>query len=265
MRGRGETNPVEYTIDEVANIANMTVRNVRAYASRGLVPAPRLEGRTGYYSQEHVDRLLLVRELLDRGYTLAAVEKFLNERPEMRAVHALDLFDILGSALGSDVDDPEEAKIATLTAMSGLAASDELVERLITLGLAERVDAETLLLLQPTVIRAGTQAIALGLDPESVFQLLPIVSEHMRLVGNAFVEQVRRQIWLPFVEAGMPDEDWAPLLRAIEVLTPVAAQAVLAVFQKELNDGIAEAMGAELDALGEDYDTSSDAASNSTT
>ena len=53
----------------------MTVRNLRAYASRGLIDAPRLEGRTGYYSLKHLQRLQLIRQLLDRGYTLAAVEK----------------------------------------------------------------------------------------------------------------------------------------------------------------------------------------------
>ena len=44
------------------------------------VPAPappRLEGRTGYYTRSHVKQLQLVRSLLDRGYTLQAVEKAL--------------------------------------------------------------------------------------------------------------------------------------------------------------------------------------------
>ena len=51
------------------------MRNVRAYAARGLIDPPRLEGRTGYYHLGHLQRLQLVREFLDRGYTLAAVEK----------------------------------------------------------------------------------------------------------------------------------------------------------------------------------------------
>src|SRR3954469_6089843 len=56
--------PQELTIDELARAVGMTVRNVRAYASRGLMPPPRLVGRTGYYGEEHVTRLTLVRELL---------------------------------------------------------------------------------------------------------------------------------------------------------------------------------------------------------
>ncbi|MGA8851022.1 MAG: MerR family transcriptional regulator, partial [Aeromicrobium sp.] len=57
--------PVEFTVDELAARAQMTVRNVRAYASRGLMDAPRLEGRTGYYSLQHLQRLQLIRQLLD--------------------------------------------------------------------------------------------------------------------------------------------------------------------------------------------------------
>ena len=49
----------EYTVDELAARAQMTVRNVRAYAGRGLIDAPRLEGRTGYYNREHLQRLQL--------------------------------------------------------------------------------------------------------------------------------------------------------------------------------------------------------------
>ena len=72
--------PEEFTVDELAARAQMTVRNVRAYAGRGLIDAPRLEGRTGYYTLEHLQRLQLIRQLIDRGYTLAAVERAVTGR-----------------------------------------------------------------------------------------------------------------------------------------------------------------------------------------
>ena len=46
----------ELTVDELARRAGVTVRNVRAYAARGLLPPPRMVGRTGYYGREHVAR-----------------------------------------------------------------------------------------------------------------------------------------------------------------------------------------------------------------
>ena len=71
----------ELTVDELAARAGVTVRNLRAYAARGLLPPPRMVGRTGYYGREHVARLLLVREMLAEGYSLAMIERTLASAP----------------------------------------------------------------------------------------------------------------------------------------------------------------------------------------
>lgn len=239
----------DLTIDALAARVGMTVRNVRAYASRGLMPPPRLAGRTGYYGREHIHRLLLVRELLDRGYTLTAVEQAMRDRGSGLAGHALDLLRMLDSPIGVE-EQPEEIRRETLTAMAGVARDDALVERIVDLGLAERIDDDRLLLLQPSVVRAGAQAIAIGLDPDSVIDLLPVLSEHLSAVARAFVSRVREQIWRPFAEAGMPEDEWARVMLAIETLVPVAGQAVMTVFQRELVTAIREALGEELGRLG---------------
>jgi len=57
--------PTELTIDQLAARAGLTVRNVRAYTTRGLLPPPRLRGRTGYYGPDHVARLSVITEMLD--------------------------------------------------------------------------------------------------------------------------------------------------------------------------------------------------------
>src|SRR5436305_1141119 len=51
------------TIDELARRSGMTVRNIRAHQSRGLLPPPEIEGRTGFYGPEHVARLELIAEM----------------------------------------------------------------------------------------------------------------------------------------------------------------------------------------------------------
>ena len=247
---RSSDNPPEpeITIDELATRVGMTVRNVRAYASRGLIPPPRLEGRTGYYGEAHVRRLQLVRELVDRGYTLAAVEKALLARPDDSAAHALDLLEVIDAPLRT-AEEPELVSVDTLLALSGLERDEHLIERLVELDLAERRENDQLLLRRPTVVRAGTQAIAIGLQPETVFNMLPAMSEQLRSVAELFVDEVRTQIWQPFVEEDMPDDQWDAVLRVISVLMPVAGQAVLSVFRHELAAAIAAAMGDELDQL----------------
>src|SRR6476659_177200 len=65
------------TIDELARRTGMTVRNIRAHQSRGLLPAPVVRGRTGYYGPQHEDRINLIRELQADGFKLEAFGRLL--------------------------------------------------------------------------------------------------------------------------------------------------------------------------------------------
>jgi len=115
----------------------MTVRNVRAYAGRGLIPAPRLQGRTGYYGAEHVSRLRLIRELVDRGYTLAAVEKAFASQSESTAVHALDLLAVLDAPLGQETAEVMLRDSLAMLTGSRPGTGTDVVDDLVRLGLAE--------------------------------------------------------------------------------------------------------------------------------
>ncbi|HEX8498402.1 MAG TPA: MerR family transcriptional regulator [Actinomycetales bacterium] len=65
----------EYTIDELAQATALSVRNIRAYRSRGLIRPPRLRGRIGYYDSEHLTQLRLVQALLGRGLSLTVIQR----------------------------------------------------------------------------------------------------------------------------------------------------------------------------------------------
>lgn len=69
------------TLEELTERLGLTVRTVRFYTSRGLVPPPIRRGRSGYYSPDHVARLELVQELQRHGFTLAAIEGYVARIP----------------------------------------------------------------------------------------------------------------------------------------------------------------------------------------
>jgi DNA-binding transcriptional MerR regulator len=246
-----EDDPVtapQMTIDQLAASVGMTVRNVRAYAGRGLIPSPHLVGRTGYYGPEHVSRLRLIRDLLERGYTLAAVEKVLQRQSTATAGHALDLLHTLEDPLGQ-AEAPEEMTTDALLRLAGVEEETGFLDQLVEIGLVERVDASRVRLVRPFVVRAGAKAMALGLDRASVLALLPLLGEHLHVIAQRFVDEVRTQMWKPFVDAGLPEERWPAMLETIRTLLPVASQAVLAVFRDELNKVIEDALGEELGRL----------------
>src|SRR5919206_2926440 len=65
------------TIDQLAQRPGMTVRNTRAHQSRGLLPPPVVEARTGYYDGEHVARIRLIQEMQAEGFNLKAIARLI--------------------------------------------------------------------------------------------------------------------------------------------------------------------------------------------
>jgi len=63
--------PRQYTLPDLAAAAEMTVRNVRSYQTRGLIPSPQRQGRRSVYSDDHLRRLQEIREARARGATLS--------------------------------------------------------------------------------------------------------------------------------------------------------------------------------------------------
>jgi DNA-binding transcriptional MerR regulator len=84
------------TIGELAAAAGMTVRNVRNHAARGLLPPPRLIARTGYYGQEHLERLKLIRVMQAEGFNLEAISCLLAGAPGSPPIPAEDLAERCG-------------------------------------------------------------------------------------------------------------------------------------------------------------------------
>ena len=236
------------TIEQLAAMVGMTVRNIRAYAGRGLLPAPRLVGRKGFYGEDHVSRLNLIRDLLGRGYTLAAVENALTDNPELADPHALDFLGMLADPVGEE--EPEVIPISELTRLAGLEGRDDVVAmvegELIARGLAERLDDDMVSLNEPVLIRAGAQAISIGLAPETVLDLLADLRDDLAHVAERFVDVARAELWRPFVQRGMPPEEWDQLTSSIEGIIPVAVQATMAMFRHELALAIESGVGSEI-------------------
>ena len=74
--------PELLTLDELTERVGMSVRNIRFYTTKRLVPPPLRRGRSGYYSADHVARLELVRALQNHGFTLSAIKGYIDRIPD---------------------------------------------------------------------------------------------------------------------------------------------------------------------------------------
>lgn len=229
----------ELTIDELAAQTGMTVRNVRAYSSRGLLAPPRLSGRTGFYGPDHVARLTLVREMLDQGYTLAAAEKLITAAPSS-GTQALGLYHALMMPWQSQ--EPEVIEARQLARQANISDGPALVDSFVALGLAARLPDGRLRVDNPPLLRAALEVIALGVPPEAVVRLLPQLRAHADGVAELFISVFRDAVWDEFVDAGMPAQRWEQMQHTVEQVIPLAGHALLAAFQDSLGTAVDAAM-----------------------
>jgi DNA-binding transcriptional MerR regulator len=238
------------TVDELAARVGVTVRNLRAYSARGLLPAPRMVGRTGYYGREHVARLLLVREMLAEGYSLAMIERTLASAPATASSATLALHRaLLAPWLPPE---PESVTGAELAARAGVAEDPAVVDRLVDIGLVERVDDRELRILDPALLTAGLQVVALGVPPEALIDAQERVNEHVREIAQTYVRMFVRSGMQAFVDAGAPPEQLARVQDTVARLQPAAAQALLAAFRTEMAAAVEETLASVLSRLAEE-------------
>jgi DNA-binding transcriptional MerR regulator len=65
------------SLEQLAEAAGMTTRNVRAYQTRGLIPSPVRDGRCARYGARHLRLLLSIRRARERGATLGLISDHL--------------------------------------------------------------------------------------------------------------------------------------------------------------------------------------------
>jgi len=76
-------------IDDLAREAGVATTTIRLYQHRGLLPGPRLEGRTGWYGPAHLDRLRLIARLQGEGHSLAGIGRLVESWERGRDLDAL--------------------------------------------------------------------------------------------------------------------------------------------------------------------------------
>ena len=239
--GAGEE--ASMTIDELARRTGMTVRNIRAHQSRGLVPPPRVRGRTGYYGDEHLMRIALIKELQADGFNLESIRRLL-EGAGGSSAEVLDF----SRALRAPFEDeqPEILDLEELAERWGGRIDEGLLARAEKLGLLRPLGDGQIEVISPRLQRAGVELAALGVPPETALEVAAQVRTHARRVAGVFVELFLESVWKPFNRDGRPEEDWPKVRDALERLRPLASEALLAIFQQVMSEAVEEATGREL-------------------
>lgn len=232
--GKSTDSRAEYRLDDLAHAAGVTVRNVRAYAERGLLPAPRRVGRINLYDETHLGRLRLINRLLERGYTVAHIADFIDT---WEGGHDLGQTLGLEAALlaPSSGELPEELGRADLEELFGSQVDERDIERAIELGLLSQTEDGRFRVHRPRLLRAGAELLDIGMPLPAVLDLAGRMREQINAVAQTFVSTVANHVLAQHEPGWRPSDEEIPALVAlVERLRPLARVAVDA----ELTDGI---------------------------
>ena len=238
-----DRSPDRLTIDELAGRVGMTARNIRAHQSRGLLPPPELQGRTGFYGSEHIARLKLIKDMQAAGFNLAAIKKLVEAAPAGAAQEVLEFERTLLRPWGS-----EEAEILNARELAELSGPVEpaVLERALELGVVIDRGDGTFEVPSPTLLRLGGDLVTLGVPIGSVMEVLDDLVKHSRNISNSFVRLFIDNVWKPFESRGRPEDEWPQVREAVEELRPLATEALLVVFRRQMTSAVEEAFGREL-------------------
>lgn len=200
---------VEYTIDELARQAGTTVRSLRVYAERGILPPPQVKGRTGFYGPDHLNRVQTISRLLDRGIKLNGIRELLE---------AWDRGDDLGDILG--VAEPGATQ-STAPPTGDTIAATELEQRyrdvphglarVVSAGLYEPVDAATYRIADPQLIRIFDQLEGAGMPVDALLGELERLRADCDRIARRFVDLFHRSAWEPYQHSERTAADQAVL------------------------------------------------------
>jgi DNA-binding transcriptional MerR regulator len=233
----------DLTIEQLAAEVGMSVRNIRNHHSRGLLPAPEVRARVGYYGAEDVARLRLILDLQADGFNLAAIERLLSGSDGLAER-------LLG--LRHAVTTPFEAETPEVVTAEDLAksfgeVSQKDIERVRKLKLLVPLGDDRFEVPSPALLRAAEEVVALGISLHAALALMERVSRDCESISRAFAKLFLKELWDPFEQAGQPEERWDEVIEAVGALRPLASEALLAVFKQRMTTQLEGAFGKVLE------------------
>src|SRR4051794_35863591 len=193
----------DLTIDELARESGMTVRNIRAYQSRGLLPPPEVRARTGFYGAEHVARLKLIAEMRSEGMNLRTIKRVLDGVPSAEGMLGF------GQALlgAFRTEEPEVTTAEDLAErFGGLDAA--ITRKAEKLGLIRPLGGGRFEVPSPPLLRAGEELIALGVPLDAALAVADNARRHTRSIAEAFVRLFNENILGTTDPKQHSPEDW---------------------------------------------------------
>ncbi|GGK87442.1 transcriptional regulator [Streptomyces flaveus] len=219
------------TVDELAARAGVTVRTVRFYSTKGLLPPPVIgPRRVGHYGQAHLSRLALIEELQRQGMTLAAIERYLEQLPADLSAHDLAIHRAVVASWAPE--STEEMSRAELERRAGRPLGEEDLDRLAAMNVVVRTSDAQAYQVDPGLLRLGLQLLDVPIAHETILAARAVLLEHTRAAARELSRLLRDEM--------SGHESMAAVKSLSAHMQPLVVQALLTTFQRSLNEELRE-------------------------
>lgn len=228
----------DYSITELARAADTTVRNVRAYQNRRLIPAPRKHGRDSVYSDVHLARLRLIGRLLERGYTLTNIGEMVDALDRGAGIwELLGLERALTSAWSTEL--PSYVSLGELVEMFGLGnVTPAVVEQAVEIDLVRR-DGARFVVPSLRILQVGAELVREGIPLPVLIAQIAALRKDTERIANRFVRLIAEHVFDVVDPEGLPPPgEGERLAEVVQRVRPMARTVVDVELARALEQGI---------------------------
>jgi len=221
-------------VDDLARAAGVATTTIRLYQSKGLLPPPRLVGRTGYYDESHLTRLRVIGSLQEQGFSLAGIATLLD-----RWEQGAQLSDLLGAEeqLGHLLGRRREVVLDAVELVERFpegSLDPQLVQRAAALGLVEATDDGRFRVPDVRFLDTGVALARLGIPLEVVLDEWEALAAMTDEVATRFARLFEEHLLPPDWRTDLSPEDVRSLAGTLEQLRANGQQVLLAALDASL-------------------------------
>ncbi|OKH97841.1 MerR family transcriptional regulator [Streptomyces sp. CB02923] len=210
---------------DLAGEAGITVRTLRFYRERKLIPPPRREGRIAWYNEHHLARLRTIAGLLERGHTLGGIAELLS---------AFDTGRDVGELLGLEDTLAAPWSEETLVRLTPEELADHFKDDVTPENLSASldigylaVDGDEFVHISRRLLDASTELVANGVPLSAVLRAGREVRAHADALADLFISVIRTHVLSDVLDraaAGTPiaPAEIAHITRTVEKLRPIS-------------------------------------------
>jgi len=214
---------MEYRVEQLAAAAQLPVDTLRFYQARGLLPAPRREGRIAVYTDLHLERLTRIRSLQQQGFSLSQIQRVLagpvdgSEEPLLAAL----LEETVGERTLSRSEFAAESGMPEGMILAAERAG--LFEPVVVDGEPRFVEADL------GMARAGLMLLEAGIPLQELLDLSSRHAQNVQAVCDAAID-----LFDDSIRKRGPNEDDESTTRVFKEMLPQATRLVALHFQRTL-------------------------------